>query len=181
MKTKEATAVAEQSADYKNMVDLLAVHSDASNRLGEMQVELNDEMLSAIDPRREEYAKLQKAVTESETALEVIAVRHPEWFADKKSIKTPYGQVKFTKSTSLKAPNEEASILLVKQRSERDSKFESSKFVRTREELNLEAFESMSDEELKEFRIKRVTDQNFSVKPACVDLGKAVKEAAEKA
>lgn len=169
----------EQTDDFKNMLDLLAIFSSASNGMAEMQSELNEEMLSATDPRRDEYSKPQKAMTEAESGLEVIALRHPEWFADRKSIKTPYGQVKFTRSTTLEVPNPEVCILLVNQRAEKDKQFDKTQFLRQREELNLEAFEAMSDEQLKTFRIKRVANENFSVSPAKVDLGKAVKEAAE--
>lgn len=177
MKAKTNTTE-EQSVEYKNMVDLLAVYSEASNQLAELQAEVNSEMLAEMDSRRADYAKLQETLTKTETALEVVALAHPQWFATRKSIKTPYGTVKFTKSTRLEIKNEEVSLLLIKQRLESGTPLPRAHYIRVEEALNLEALENLDDETLKSFRINRVPVENFKVEAASVDMGKAVKEAA---
>ena len=167
--------VPEKSEDFKNMCDLLSVFSEGAAQLKAMQGELDSMFLSLIDDKKKEYADLQEAVTKAETALEVIVRRHPEWFAEKRNVKTPFGQVKFTRSTSLEIKNEELSILLA-----RSELPDGESYIREVEELDREAIEKFDDATLKTLKIKRVTKDNFSVVAASVDLGKAVKEAASK-
>ena len=163
--------------DYKNLVDLLAVFAEATARMALLTGDIQGEYINIVDERRDEYAKLQSTLTESETAIVAIVSAHPEWFIGVKSIKTPYGTVGFRKSTSLDVPNEEASIILIEQKcSEEDI----AKYLRKETTLNLEALETLTDAELRQFRIKRASEDNCTVKPLKLDLGKAVKEAAEK-
>lgn len=163
-----------EAHDYKNLVDLLAVYSEASNRMLSLQAGIQEQYLELIDGAKDEYATLQSKLGDAEQALEALSVAHPEWFPEKKkSIKTPYGIVKLTATTKLDAPNEEVSILLIQQAGEEAAE----KFLRIHTELNIEALEALPDAELKPFRIKRVKDQSFSVTPAKLDMGKAVKEA----
>lgn len=162
--------------DFKNMVDLLAVYSEAANRMSVLQSEINGELLELVDGKKSEYSQLQKALTESETALELLARKHPEWFAEKKSIKTPYGEVKFHSSSKLKVKNEELSIYLIEEMVAADTTI----YIREEKHLNLEALEKLDDDVLMRMKIERVRDDSFSVKEAKLDLGKAVKEAAKK-
>lgn len=165
--------------DYKNLLDLLALYSEATHRLAALEAAMNSEILETIDDHKEDYAVIQKGIAEAETALEVIATRHPEWFAEKKGLKTPYGTVKFTKSTTLVIPNEELSIELIR-REAHGLTLDPENLLREKTELAVEVLETLTDDQLKAFRIKRASKQNFSVTPAKVDLGKAVKEAAAK-
>ncbi|HMJ65394.1 MAG TPA: host-nuclease inhibitor Gam family protein [Candidatus Binatia bacterium] len=176
-------AKAEQPSkeDFANMVNLLSVYSDASNRLTELETSANFSLLSIVDEHRAEYAQLQKALMEAETALEAIALAHPQWFGeDRKSIKTPYGTVKFHSGIKLVVKNEEATVLLIQREGEHNPEFKADDYLRKVETLNIEALERFDDSTLKKFRIERVREDKFSVVPAKVDMGKAVKEAAEK-
>lgn len=176
----KTTAPDLKSEDFKNLVDLLSIFSEATHRLAEMEANLNSEMMAAIDDYKKDYAAMQKTLTETETALEVIATRHPEWFTEKKGLKTPYGTVKFTSSNPIMVGNEELTIELI----ERDAEaagLDPKTFIRERKELNIEALETLTPEQLAAFRLKRVPRQNFSAVAAKLDMGKAVKEAAEKA
>src|ERR1051325_8611171 len=117
--------------DFANLVNLLAVYSDASNRLSELATSANFALLGIVDKRRAEYAQLQKALTEAETALEVIALSHTEWFGeDRKSIKTPYGTVKFYRATRLVVMNEEATVLLIQREAEHNPEFKAEDYLR---------------------------------------------------
>ncbi|CAN5355397.1 hypothetical protein BH09VER1_BH09VER1_28710 [soil metagenome] len=163
---------------FKNFVDLLAVYAECDSRLKDMAARAQSSFLEIVDEHRADYADLQEKMTQAETALEHIALAHPEWFATSRSIKTPYGVVKFTSSKSLEVANEEASILLIEKHVEDPE--ERAKYLRTETKLNLKNLHELSDARLKQFRIERVQDDNFSVKAGSIDLGKAVKEAAEK-
>lgn len=160
----------ENHDDFKNLVDLLSVYSEAENRLDHLEASVNEATLEVVDDHRDEYAGLQKTLVESEAALEIIARRHPDWFRAKATLKTPYGSVALKNNPpKLVAPNEEVSIVLIQTKGLH-------KYLRTRTELNLEALSDLSDASLSEFRITRIQNDTFSVKAAKLDLGKAVKE-----
>jgi hypothetical protein len=109
----------ETTEDFQEMINLLAVFTAATNQLNDLQSEANEDMLEWLDTAKGEYASLQETLTKAEAALEIIARRHPEWFQTKKSIKTPYGVVKLTSSTSLEIPNEEATLVRMELKKER--------------------------------------------------------------
>lgn len=185
---KANTHPAAETDDFKNMINLLSVYTAAHNALTGLEHNNNEQYLEIVDDKINDYAQLQKSLTEAETSLEIITRKHPEWFKTSQSIKTPYGTVQFRESTKLVVENPEVSILLIRHREESDArdeqkkpeeKFKATNYVRTEEKLNLEALEGMTDVELAELRIKRIPSDNFSVKPAKIDMGKAVKEACE--
>lgn len=155
---------------YKNLIDLLAVYSEGKSRMAALENEMQTEFMELVDERRSEYAELQLKIGQAETALEAIAIAHPEWFTDKRHVKTPYGTVKVTRTSKLDVTNPEAAILRIEHAGYAD------KFVRTSKELNLEALEALSDAELRAFGIIRINDESVSVKEAKIDLGKAVKQ-----
>lgn len=160
--------------DYKNLVDLLAVHSEASNRMLELQARIQGEYMELIDGAKPEYAKFQAVIGDAEAALKALALAHPDWFPkERKSIKTPYGTVKFTSTTSLEINDEEATILLIEHAGRAKD------FLRVKQEVDCEALEKLDDAALKAFRVKRVADESFKVTPATLDMGKAVQDAAK--
>jgi len=166
----------ETAHDYQNLVNLLSIYSEATNRMLAMQAEMQGQYMELIDSSKPEYAELQSKLGEAEAAMETLALTHPEWFPEKrKSIKTPYGTVKLTATTVLEVPNEEATIILI----EAAGKTAKEKYLRTNTGLNREALEALSDAELKPFRITRIKDQSFKVTAAQLDMGKAVKDAAK--
>ena len=162
-------------ADYKNAVDLLAILSEAQNRLDDLQGQANAEFLECIDGHRPDYARLQSLIAQTTEGLEVLARRHPEWFTEGKTVKTPYGSVSLKDNPpKLEVKNEELTILLIEQAGADE------KFVRQVKQLNLDALGELPDDELAKFRIKRVKTDRFEAKPAKVDMGKAVKDAEKK-
>lgn len=159
--------------DYQNLVNLLAVLTEANNRIAAIQNQANEEFLECIDEHKPEFAALQSKITEAEGALELIARRHPEWFKDGKTVKCPYGSVSLKNNPpKLEVAHEEWSIDLI-EKADEEAK---AKYLRPRTELNLEALSELADDELAKFRIKRVQGDRFEAKPAKIDMGKAVKE-----
>ena len=68
----------EDTDQYKNLVDLLAVHAEAANRLEILQSEIQGNLIEIVDEKRKEYAEAQAALSQAETAIELIATSHPE-------------------------------------------------------------------------------------------------------
>jgi len=166
-----------QTELFQNFIELLGIYTDASNRIAELENDANDHLLALLTSGIDDYSKLQVTLTNTEQALELICRAHPEWFGDKKSITTPYGTAKLHSTTKLEISNPEATLLLIKHEGERNTEFKAVDFIHSKEEPNLEALEKLPDTVLKNFRIFRVKDESFSVVPAKVKMGKAVKEA----
>lgn len=160
--------------DYKNLVDLMALLSEATARMGELENDLQQAWLDLVDARRKDYTALQAAIASSESAIECAAILNPQWFAKVKSLKTPYGTVAFRSASKLEVKNEEVSILLLEQLGQ-----DGLPFIRTAKALNLEALEKLDDNELDRLRIKRVATNTCKITPAKIDLGKAVAAAAK--
>lgn len=171
----------QREREFLNLVNLLGILTDATQRLEALENETNTAFQQLIDDKKAQYSTLQATIAETEAALEHVAESHPEWFGEKASIKTPYGSVRFRKSTVLDVKNEEASIILIRQREKEDASFISDLYIRRKETLNLEALENLTDSELQDLRIKRVPKRNFGCTPAKVDLGKAVAAATKEA
>ena len=177
-----------QCQDFTDLVHLMSVFSEAAASISALESSANREFLRVIDARREEYATLQATMTEAETQMEIITRRHDEWFTEKKrSIKTPYGTVKFIRSNPIVVENQELSIVLIEQEIDRQAavigqgvqpEFDATALLRRQTALDLEALERLPDAVLKKFRLRRESKDNFSVTPAKVDMGKAVKQAA---
>lgn len=160
--------------DYKNLVDLMALLSEATARMGELENGLQQSWLDLVDARRKDYTTLQAAISTSEAAIEAAAILNPQWFAKVKSLKTPYGTVAFRSTKKLEVKNEEVSILLLEQLGQ-----DGLPFLRTTKVLNLEALENLDDDELSRLRIKRVTTNACKITPSKVELGKAVASVAK--
>lgn len=163
------------AATYRELVDHLALLTDASNQFAALDAGIQTEIAAVVDSVRDEYSILQSAISEHEGAIRLIALKHPEWFTAVKTLKTPYGTVGFRAATKLEVPNEELSIALIERRPEGEI------YLRSRKFLNIEALETLSDGDLKTLHIERVTADKLTVTPAKIDLGKAVKKAAETA
>lgn len=177
-------ATAEQIAqstqtDFQRLVALMNSFSVASNALKLLEATVNESQMKIVTTHSKEYADLQLALADAEKELKNISQDHPEWFGDKKSIKTPFGTVKFHRSSKLVVKNKEVTLARLDVKAARDEKFDRSRYVRTEESINVESFEGMDDKELAYFGIERSQEENFSVKPVEMDMGKAVKEATE--
>ena len=172
MKTDSTNSQVADAADFKNLVDLMAIVAEGGARLGELENGLQQDYLDLVDARRKDYASLQFAVGSAEEGIEELATKNPQWFEKSKTLKTPYGSVSFRKSTKLDVKNEEVSIVLLEQLGQ-----DGLPFIRTAKALNLEALEKLDDSELDRLRIKRVTTESMSIKPIKLDMGKAVKQA----
>lgn len=162
-------------SDFQDFVNAAAIVAEAQARLDEMQTRLTMAAIDAIDGMKDDFAKLQEATAKAEQTLELLALRNREnWFKKAKTLKVPYGTASFRSSTKIEVQNEELTIALM------DSLgFDTDAFTRKTTALNLEALETLSDEELASLRVKRVTTDNFTFKPSSPDLGKAVAAAAE--
>lgn len=158
--------------DFKEVVNLMAVGSEAAAQLEAIKAEIDAAYLELVDEFKAPWAKLQATLAQAEAAMEVYCRTHPEWFKAVKSIKTPFGKVAFRAGTSLVVKDEEATVRLI------EAVFapEAGQYIHQQKVPNLEALEKLDDAELKRVMVKRVAADVFKFTPAEVDLGTAAKE-----
>lgn len=175
MNTTPPTEEKEEQKAYAELVNLQSVLSEAQARLDELQNGVQMQYIDLVDSRKKDYAKLQAAIATATEGIEFLATVNPQWFEKARTLKTPYGTVSFRRTSKLEVKNEELSIALLEQITE-----DAEPFITITKTLNLEALEKLDDEELARLKIRRVTTDSCTVKPAKVDLGKAVKAAEKK-
>jgi hypothetical protein len=164
--------------DFAQAVDLLAALGHAHRQLAALNDELERGYAELVKPKRALYARLSATVSATEAALEAIARRNPAWFAERKTLRTPCGAVKFTRSTELHVADENISVQLVQALAGPDG---AARYLRTVLVLNKEVLETLADDQLARFGIARRTKENFSAATEVVDLGKTLKTADRKA
>lgn len=162
-----------QQDDYQKLTENLGRYTKLANRLAEIEAGFQLAITELIaDCYKDDFAELQSELSDVEAAIETLAIRHPEWFAKVKTIKTPFGSVASRSTTKIEVSNEEATIALLETRGD-----EGKPFLRERKYLSIESLEALDDGELKRLKLKRVTTEKITISPAKVDLGKAVKKA----
>jgi hypothetical protein len=154
------------------MLDLLAIYTGAIVQLAEIQAAADQSLLDSQQNMANQYSDCQTAIADAKAALELICRAHPEWFAEKQSLKTPFGTVQFRDGTKLQVANEEMTIVLLEAAAKKDESLALA--IKTVKTINLEVLEKLDDDELARFRVKRVDTKGFTVKPAKVELGRAV-------
>lgn len=171
MNTIQATT--EKPDDFQLLAQELDEYTKASNELAMIEAEFQANIQELIvECYREDFAKVQTRISRHEERIEALALKHPEWFAKVKTLKTPYGTVASRTSTKLEVPSEEVTIALLEARGA-----EAEPFLRTRKYLSLESLETLDDMELARLKLRRVTTEKITITPAKVELGKAVKAA----
>lgn len=162
-----------ETDDYTKLTAALADYTERKNRLAVIEAGFQEAIQELIgECYREDFMEHADALGETEATIELLALRHPEWFEKTKTIKTPFGSVATRSSTKIEVPNEDATIALIELRGEAGEPF-----LRTRKYLSIEALEALDDFELKRLKCRRVTSEKITITPAKVDLGKTVKKA----
>lgn len=165
--------ITNETDDYTKLTAAIAEHARLTHELAATDASFQKAMQELISEcYRDEFAELTEAKAELEERIELLVLRHPEWFAKVKTLKTPHGSVATRKTTKLNVPTEEATIALLELRGE-----EGEAFLRTRKYLSLEALEALDDAELAVLKCNRVTSEKITITPSKIDLGKTVRQA----
>lgn len=164
-----------QTDDYTKLTEELSRYTKLSNALSRIEADFQDAITALIgEVYQKEFAAAQAELADVEARIELLALKHPEWFAKTKTIKTPFGTVASRSTTKIEVPNEEATIALLELRGQ-----EAEPFLRTRKYLSIESLEALDDSELARLKARRLTTEKITISPAKVDLGKAIKKAAK--
>jgi hypothetical protein len=187
MAKKTKIKIDTEHADYKRLVELQRQHNELTGALNKLQTELDACHRDWLNKVVDDAISAQSAKERIEGDAELLCRRHEgDWFAEQRTVKTPLGTASFHKSTELAVANAELALQLMDQADGKilapeQPSFIADNYKRVEQSLNLDALNTLPDAVLVQFKITRVAKDNFSLKPAKVDLGQAVKEkAAEK-
>lgn len=165
------------SQDFARLAELQQLHSKDTNSLELLEVKMNELALRSSSAFATDYVILQEALAARDTEIKALFARHPEWCADSKSVKTPFGEVAQRTVTELEVPNPAMTVALI------EAKFAEAAgdYLRVEKSPNIEALESLSNDELVKLGVQRVSTERVTVKPAKVSVAKTVKAAKAKA
>lgn len=164
--------------DFAHFVDLQEQHTHITTKLADLEVVINRDSQAVVSQKVPEFVVLQEEVTRLETLLKDLFAKHPEWRdAKKKSVSTPYGEVQTRSSEELEIPNEAMTVVLIEAREKTDANFKASDYLHVEKKPNREALERCTVDELTKLGVSRVKKETITVKPAKVNVAKAVKAA----
>jgi hypothetical protein len=167
------------ATQYNRLNELLSDFSSASTALERAEANIKTVQLEAAKTLLPEFAQLKIAVADLEEKLKCQCEEHyqalfPE---DKRTHNTPFGAVKYHKSTSLEYEDEEKVVLKIqlvcaKEAKQAKPRFAEDQILRTLQEPNLEALTTLDDAVLALFGIVRVTKDNFKATPFAMKTDK---------
>ncbi|MBX3736709.1 MAG: hypothetical protein KF715_08475 [Candidatus Didemnitutus sp.] len=109
-----APAPTAQKDDFASLVNLLDRLTHAEVQLAKLQQVLDAQHLETVRGHMPAYKEFQTIIGECQAAISVIAQRNPQWFEEKKTVVTPYGELKQTSSKSLEVADPAITITLIK-------------------------------------------------------------------
>jgi hypothetical protein len=167
--------------DFAKFVDLQQQLNATHSRLQELEVTINRGAQKFAEMHSTEFVVLQEDFSRIDAALKAIFEKRPEWRGDKKSVTTPYGAVEQRTVVELEVPNPAMTVALIKARAQSDKEFVAADHLHIEEEPNLEALAKMDDAELAKLGVNRCKRESVNVKPAKMNVAKAVKAAKQPA
>jgi hypothetical protein len=164
---------------YNKLNELLSEYSQISAALEAVEGEIKTVQLAAAHELLPRHAQLKIRTGDLESLLRAFADAHyDELFPaadDKRTHATPFGSVKYRKSTSIEIADAELALLKIKLACAKEldrvrnlgepPRFTQDQLVRTYEEPNLEALRELDDATLALMGCVRKHEDNFKIVP----------------
>lgn len=163
-------------AAFQHFTKFLALYNDKSWELATIQAQIEGAVLRVVEMHRDRFADLQQGLLWAGEMVEALARENPQWFGAGKTLRTPYGTVKFTAATRVMITTNETAVITAVEQIHDEGQGVPNPFLRRRVELNLEALAGLPEDILRDLGLARVTDDRFSFKPLRVDVGKVAGE-----
>jgi len=163
--------------DFAKFIDLQQQFSAKQNLLQQLEVLINRGAQKFAEMHSTEYVVLQEELSRLDADIKALFEKHPEWRGEKKSVATPYGNVEQRTVIELEVPNPAMTVALIKARGQADKEFAAADFLRVEESPNIEALERLDDAALAKLGVNRNKRESITVKPAKLNVAKAVKAA----
>lgn len=172
------------ATQYNRVNELLSEFSALTAAVEAAEAEIKTVQLAAAAELLPKHAAAKVRLANTEEVLRKLCDElYSELFpGEKRSHKTPFGEVQYRKSTSLEFDSEEEIVLRIDAacdaeeayalKEKRAPMFTAKQILRTRVEPNLEALEGVDDSVLHLFGIKRERKDNFKVVPFAMKTDK---------
>jgi hypothetical protein len=176
------------ATQYNRLNELLSQFSTLTAALEGAEAEIKTVQLAAAQELLPKHAAAKVGLASIEGLIRKLCDEfYEELFpAEKRSHKTPFGEVMYRKSSSLEFDDEEQVVLRIDQACEEEEAralaekraplFTVAEMLRTKVEPNLEGLESLTDAALHLFGLKREHKDNFAVKPFAMKTDKPIKK-----
>ncbi len=174
---------------YSEINELLADYSAGAAALEGAEAEIKTVQLAAAERLLPRHAEAQVRLTDLEARLRKLSDDHyDELFPEekKRSHDTPFGTLKYRKSSKLKLEDEEKVMLKIERVCAEEvsrakslqhaPRFTLDQLVRTHVEPNLEALEAFDDATLRQFGITREREDKFTIAPFEMKADKPAKK-----
>ena len=176
------------ATQYNKLNELLSEFSTVNALLEAAEGEIKVVQLASAAELLPKHAELQIRLTNIESELKKLSDAHYEELfpeAKKRSHETPFGTVKYHKSSSLEFDDEEKVLLKIKAACAQEAqrvrnlneppRFTEDMLIRRSEAPNLDAMGGFDDVTLAMMGIERKRKDNFSVKPFTMKTDKPAK------
>lgn len=179
--------------EYSKLNDRLSQYSTLFAALEAAEAEIKTIQLAAAGELLPKHAEAKIKLANLEAELRVISDGfYAELFPEnkKRTHQTPFGGIRYHKSTTLEFDDEEKSVLKIHRDCEeeearaahdrRPALFTSDQLLRTKVTLNLEALEALPDAQLAAWDIRREKKDNFKVLPFAMQTDSPARKPAKK-
>ena len=182
--------------EYNRLNELLAEYSLVSAAIERDEAEIKTAQLQAGTELIPQHAERKVKLTSIEAELRALSdACYADLFPgdpgdEKRTHKTPFGELAYHKSTSLEFDDAEKTLLKVKVACHVEEaraktagvtpRFTAAQLIRTREEINLDAMKSLDPVTLALFDVRREQHDNFKVKPFTMKSDRPAKVAKKK-
>ena len=178
------------ATEYNKLNDLLSQFSTLTAALEGAEAEIKTVQLAAAQELLPKHAAAKVALANLESQIRKLSdTIYVELFpADKRSHKTPFGEIAYTKSTTLDFDDPDEVSLRIDRAGDEEEAYAASEkraplftakqLLRVKVTPNIEALETLPDGILHLFGVRRVHTDNFKIKPFAMKTDKPAKKPA---
>ena len=164
------------AADYTAITHLLNEFTQTRLGIAALEIQIQKAMQDIARQHVENLTALQFQSAELEETIRRLALRHPDWFKEKRTLSTPFGTVAMRRVTTLIIPDEEKTLRILAENEDL-----AVQFLRIKTEINREALDCIDDDGLlKKLKVHRETEDTVKITEAKAQTAKALKAAKEK-
>src|SRR5205085_6737961 len=95
---------------YEQFIALLGQFSSATQRLALINLRIDRRVLQESEKIRDSFTAVSTELAKLEEQIETLCRANPLWFADSKTLKTPFGSAAMTKVTDLVVPDKDNTL-----------------------------------------------------------------------
>lgn len=176
------------ATEYNKLNELLSQYSTLTAALELAEAEIKTVQLAAAQELLPKHAAAKVSLANLEATIHTLSDRlYAELFPDdKRTHKTPFGDITYHKSTSLEFDDADDVALRIDRACDEEEayaasekrapQFSADQLLRTKVAPNIEALEALPDAVLRIFGVRRAHNDNFKIKAFAMKTSKPAKK-----